>query len=97
MLLFSTTALETFVTNADAELCGFKDPGNGVPLKKVTEESYFFKMSRYCEALIAHIETNPSFIAPEVHRNSILARLRKEGLIDLSISRHAILYSAIVI
>ena len=44
-------------------------------------------MSRYCDSLISYIESNPSFIEPEQHRNSILYRLRKEGLKDLSVSR----------
>lgn len=46
-------------------------------------------MSKFCDRLIAHIETNPSFIEPEMHRNSILTRLKKEGLKDLCISRTA--------
>jgi methionyl-tRNA synthetase len=44
-------------------------------------------MSKYCDKLIKHIETYSNFIEPEQHRNSILTRLRKEGLKDLSISR----------
>eukprot|EP01034_Spumella_vulgaris_P025947 gene25947-32458_t len=78
---------ELFVTQVEAEATDFKDPVSGVPLKQVAEESYFFRMSRYCERLIAYIEENPTFIEPEVHRNVILGRLRKEGLKDLSISR----------
>jgi len=78
---------ETFVTDSDAKLWDYKDPGSGKPLKKVEEESYFFKMSRYQKDLIAHIENNPDFIQPEMHRNLILTRLRSEELRDLSISR----------
>eukprot|EP01035_Chromulina_nebulosa_P017132 gene17132-22646_t len=78
---------EVFVTDAEAEAAEFKDKGSGLPLKRVTEESYFFKMSKYCDSLIAHIEENPQFVQPEQFRNNILARLRKEGLKDLSISR----------
>ena len=78
---------ETFVTDSEAELHDFKDPGNGVPLKRVSEESYFFKMSKYCDALIERIETIPDFIQPEQYRNSILNRLKTDGLKDLSISR----------
>jgi methionyl-tRNA synthetase len=78
---------ELFVTETEAEAAGFKDPTSGVPLKRVTEESYFFRMSKYCDQLIAHIEENPSFIQPEQYRNNILGRLKKEGLKDLSISR----------
>lgn len=78
---------ETFVSDADAESTNFLDPGNGIPLKKVTEESYFFRMSKFTQPLIEYIESNTSFIEPDQHRNSILIRLKKEGLRDLSISR----------
>ena len=78
---------EVFVSNTEAEASGFKDPGNGAPLKRVKEESYFFRMSKYCDQLIAHIQEHPEFIQPENHRNTILSRLQKEGLKDLSISR----------
>jgi methionyl-tRNA synthetase len=78
---------ECFVTDAEAELSGYKDSGSGLPLKKVEEESYFFKMSSFCEDLMAHIEHNPQFIQPEQFRNHICIRLKAEGLKDLSISR----------
>lgn len=78
---------EAFVTNATAEASDYKDPGNGLPLKLVKEESYFFRMSNYLSKLIIYIEENPSFIKPDQFRNDILSRLKKEGLKDLSISR----------
>lgn len=78
---------ETFVTDTEAEQCNFQDPSSGVPLKRVKEESYFFRMSKYTERLMAHIEENPSFIEPEQYKNNILGRLKKEGLKDLSLSR----------
>ena len=78
---------EVFVTQADAEAAEFKDVGSGLPLKKVKEESYFFKMSNYADRLLAHIQENPSFIEPEQFRNNIIGRITKEGLKDLSISR----------
>ena len=78
---------ETFVTDTEAEAQNFIDPGTGLPLKRVTEESYFFRMSLYCDKLIQYIEENPTFIEPEQYRNNILSRLRKEGLKDLSLSR----------
>lgn len=78
---------ETFVTDNEAALNEFKDPTSGVPLKRVEEESYFFKMSAYNEKLVQHINDNPGFIRPEQHRNNILARLTAEPLRDLSISR----------
>lgn len=79
---------EAFVADAEAEATNFLDPGTGLPLKRVKEESYFFRMSRYFEQLLEHIELkNPGFIQPETHRQVILGRLRKDGLRDLSISR----------
>jgi len=53
----------------------------------VKEESYFFKLSKYQQKLINHIETHPEFILPETRRNEILARLKLEPLKDLSVSR----------
>ena len=78
---------EVFVPEAEAEAAQYLDPGSGTPLKKVSEESYFFRMSKYCDRLTQYIEENPSFVEPEQYRNNILARLRKDGLRDLSISR----------
>jgi len=78
---------ETFVTDSEAAMLEYKCPNSGQPLKRVEEESYFFKMSRYENRLIEHIKENPEFIMPEAHRNQILARLQSDGLRDLSISR----------
>jgi len=54
--------------------------------KLIREENYFFKMSKYQEWLIEHINRNPHFIRPERYRNEVLAFLR-EPLEDLCISR----------
>eukprot|EP00934_Nitzschia_sp_Nitz4_P008399 Nitzschia sp. Nitz4//scaffold203_size38902//33863//36338//NITZ4_007667-RA/size38902-augustus-gene-0.45-mRNA-1//1//CDS//3329541445//8389//frame0 len=78
---------ETFVTDNEAQLNDYKDPASGLPLKRVEEESYFFKMSAYKERLLQHIHDNPNFIRPEQHRNNIVARLTDDDLRDLSISR----------
>jgi methionyl-tRNA synthetase len=78
---------ESFVTDSEAEMNEFKDPVNGKALKRVEEESYFFKMSAFHERLVKHINDNPDFIRPEQHRNNIMARLAKDPLRDLSISR----------
>jgi len=79
---------ETFVTENDAALDNYMDPVSGKPLKKVQEASYFFKMSKYKDQLIDHIENaNPSFISPPHHKNQILQRLKSDDLRDLSISR----------
>ena len=78
---------ETFVTESDAAAANYMDPVSGKPLKKMKEESYFFRQSRYQAKLIAHIENNPEFIQPMRRRNEILARLREDELRDLSVSR----------
>jgi methionyl-tRNA synthetase len=78
---------EAFVSNQEAEKNDFKDPVSGKELTRTEEESYFFRMSRYQQALIEHMETNPSFVQPESIRSHILSRLRSDNLEDLSISR----------
>ena len=75
---------ETFCTanQLDSGNC----PECGRPAERVKEESYFFRMSRYREQLLAHIEEHPEFIQPASKRNEILSFI-KEELRDLSISR----------
>lgn len=58
----------------------------GRPVTHVEEKNYFFRMSEYQDALIRHIEENPSWIVPDIRRNEILGFLR-QPLGDLSISR----------
>ncbi|ETW05320.1 methionine-tRNA ligase [Aphanomyces invadans] len=77
---------ETFVTENEAALINYKDPTTGTPLKKMQESSYFFRMSKYQERLIAHYHAHPEFLQPENHRQIILKRL-EEPLLDLSASR----------
>lgn len=78
---------ELFVTQQEAEKTKFMDEVKNVPLKRVSEESYFFRMSKYADRLIAHIKENPGFIEPESARVNILSRLEHDELKDLSISR----------
>ncbi|MFW6381333.1 MAG: methionine--tRNA ligase [Bacillota bacterium] len=61
-------------------------PDCGRPLEWVEEESYFFKMSKYADDLLAHIQDNPDFIQPESRRNEMINFI-KQGLDDLSVSR----------
>ena len=78
------TPCETFWT--ETNLLDGNCPDCGRPTDKLKEESYFFRMSKYQEQLLAHIEANPDFIQPKSRRNEILSFIR-EGLRDLSISR----------
>ncbi|CAK4066850.1 unnamed protein product [Aphanomyces euteiches] len=77
---------ETFVTENEAQSTDYKDPTSGLPLKKMQESSYFFRMSKYQERLITHFHEHPEFLQPETHRQVILKRL-EEPLLDLSTSR----------
>ncbi len=61
-------------------------PDCGRPVELVKEESYFFKMSKYADKLIKHIEDNPQFIQPVTRRNEMTSFI-KQGLEDLCISR----------
>ncbi|GIU81527.1 MAG: methionine--tRNA ligase [Acidobacteria bacterium] len=56
------------------------------PLERVSEESYFFRLSDYAETLLEIIEKHPEKIRPEARRNEVIAFI-KQGLQDLSISR----------
>ena len=78
------TPCETFWT--ETQLIDYKCPDCNRPTEKLKEESYFFRMSKYQEQLLAHIEANPDFIQPKSKRNEILSFV-KEGLRDLSVSR----------
>ncbi|MFH0812342.1 MAG: methionine--tRNA ligase [Pseudomonadota bacterium] len=78
------TPCETFWTQNQLKNGNCPDCGRGV--EKLKEESYFFRMSQYQEAILKHIEETPNFIQPETRKNEITSFL-KEGLRDLSISR----------
>ena len=61
-------------------------PDCGRPVEWVEEESYFFKLSKYADKLLEHIENHPEFIQPETRRNEMINFI-EEGLDDLSVSR----------
>jgi methionyl-tRNA synthetase len=61
-------------------------PNCGRPVQEIEEKNYFFRMSRFQEALVRHIEGNPEWIVPTSRRNEVLGFLQKP-LSDLSISR----------
>jgi methionyl-tRNA synthetase len=79
------TPCETFWTQTQLAV-GNKCPDCGRPTSKLKEKSYFFRMSRYQEALLRHLEETPQFIQPPSRYNEILNFVRG-GLKDLSISR----------
>ncbi len=75
---------ERFYT--EKEMVDGKCPDHQTRLEYVREENYFFRMSRYQDWLIRHIQEHPDFIRPERYRNEVLGFLR-EPLEDLCISR----------
>jgi len=76
---------ESFWTETQLEE-GRRCPSCGRPTERVKEPSYFFRMSRYQERLLRHLESNPDFVQPPSRYNEILNFVRG-GLRDLSISR----------
>jgi len=79
------TPCETFWTESQL-VNGNKCPECGRPVEKLKEKSYFFRMSKYQDALLRHLEANPDFIQPASRYNEIVSFV-KGGLRDLSISR----------
>ena len=61
-------------------------PDCGRPLQRVSEEAYFFKMSKYANRWLDFVEANPNFIQPESRRNEMIQFVKK-GLEDLCVSR----------
>ncbi|NYE57644.1 methionine--tRNA ligase [Carboxydothermus ferrireducens] len=78
------TPCEAFWT--EGKLIDGKCPDCGRPVEWTREESYFFKMSKYADRLLKHIEENPEFIVPESRRNEMINFI-KQGLEDLCVSR----------
>jgi methionyl-tRNA synthetase len=80
---------ETFVSDKDAKDHDYKDPDTKIAYTKISEPSYFFRLSNYKDRIIDHIKSNPTFIQPDSYKNSVLKRLEnpENELRDLSISR----------
>ncbi len=78
------TPCETFWVESKLE--DGKCPDCGRPVELVEEESYFFKLSKYADQLLKHIEEHPEFIQPESRRNEMVSFI-KSGLEDLCVSR----------
>lgn len=79
------TPCESFWTKTQLQYDKCPDCGREVELTK--EESYFFKLSKYQDRLIKHIEENPEFIQPVSRRNEMINNFLKPGLEDLCVSR----------
>jgi methionyl-tRNA synthetase len=76
-----------FVESETAEVGGTRIAvETGTPVTWTEEQTYFFRLSAYAEKLLAHYDSHPDFIAPEVRRNEVVSFV-SGGLRDLSISR----------
>ncbi|MHB1419981.1 MAG: methionine--tRNA ligase [Bacillota bacterium] len=80
------TPCETFWTERQLDEGMCPNPDCRRPVELVKEESYFFKISKYADRLLKHIEDNPDFIQPVARRNEMVSFI-KSGLEDLCVSR----------
>jgi len=81
------TGCERFYTEKDITDGACPEPGcGGRKVETIKESNYFFRMSKYQDWLVKHIQDNPAFIQPDFRRNETLGFLRKP-LNDLCISR----------
>lgn len=79
------TPCESFFTVS--QLVDGKCPDCGRECQPAKEEAYFFKMSKYADKLIEHINTHPEFIQPESRKNEMMNNFLLPGLQDLCVSR----------
>jgi methionyl-tRNA synthetase len=79
------TPCESFWT--ETQLVDGKCPDCGRDVVKTEEEAYFFKMTKYADRLMNHIEDHPEFIQPESRKNEMVNNFLKPGLQDLCVSR----------
>ncbi len=79
------TECEAFYT--ESQLVDGKCPECGGPVHPAEEEAYFFKMSKYADRLIEHINTHPEFIQPVARKNEMMNNFLLPGLQDLCVSR----------
>ena len=79
------TPCESFFT--ESQLVDGKCPDCGRPVQKAQEPAYFFRMSKYADRLIEHINTHPEFIQPESRKNEMMNNFLLPGLQDLCVSR----------
>lgn len=76
---------ESFFT--ETQIVDGKCPDCGRPVKKMKEEAYKFKMSKYADRLMKYIEDHPDFISPELRKKEMINNFLKPGLQDLCVSR----------
>ncbi len=79
------TPCESFWT--ETQLINGQCPDCGREVHEVSEEAYFFKLSKYQDRLVKYYEENPDFIEPESRKNEMINNFIKPGLADLCVSR----------
>ncbi len=79
------TPCESFFT--ESQLVDGKCPDCGREVQPAKEEAYFFKMSKYADRLIEHVNTHPEFIQPVSRKNEMMNNFLLPGLQDLCVSR----------
>lgn len=83
---FTETQLAEIFRDEDGNVIGGKAP-SGHEVELVKEESYFFRMSKYADRLLAYYSEHPDFIQPESRKNEMINNFIKPGLEDLAVSR----------
>ena len=83
---FTESQLEEVFKDENGKVTGGIAP-SGHEVEWVSEESYFFKMSKYADRLLAHYNEHPEFIQPESRKNEMINNFIKPGLEDLAVSR----------
>src|SRR5690554_857424 len=83
---FTESQLAEVYRDDNGKVIGGKAP-SGHEVEWVSEESYFFRMSKYADRLLAHYEENPDFIQPQSRKNEMINNFIKPGLEDLAVSR----------
>ncbi len=85
------TPCESFFT--ESQLVDGKCPDCGREVQPAKEEAYFFKMSKYADRLIEHINAHPEFIQPVARKNEMMNNFLLPGLQDLCVSRTSFTWS----
>jgi len=80
------TPCETFWTEFQVSETGNTCPDCKRPVHKLKEKTFYFKLSKYQDKLLKHIESHPEFVLPASRRNEVLSFI-KQGLKDLSVTR----------
>ncbi|KAF1296447.1 methionine--tRNA ligase [Enterococcus sp. JM4C] len=83
---FTETQLAEVYRDNEGKVIGGKAP-SGHEVELVKEESYFFRMSKYADRLLAYYNEHPEFIQPESRKNEMINNFIKPGLEDLAVSR----------